>query len=109
MLVLKFVFVPRSTLFAYMIFIKNTEINESYKLCQVRDKHTFGGIVFYKHLFQVFLLFGYHSIYILSCLKIIGLFINKNWYRDTLIAFPEESHLPRPSKQLNSISLPYTF
>ena len=44
---------PRSTLFAYMIFIQNTEINESYKLCHVRDKHTVGGIVFYKHLFLV--------------------------------------------------------
>ena len=53
LLVLKFVFVPRSTLFAYMIFIKNTEINESYKLCQVIDKHTVGGIVLYKHLFLV--------------------------------------------------------
>ena len=38
----------------YMIFIKNNEINESHKLCQVRGKHTVGGIVFYKHLFLVF-------------------------------------------------------
>ena len=37
-----------------MIFIKNNEIDESYKLCQVRGKHTVGGIVFYKHLFLVF-------------------------------------------------------
>ena len=52
---------PRSTLFAYMIFIKkNNEINESYKLCQVRGKHTVGGIVFYKHLFLV--LFGRSTI-----------------------------------------------
>ena len=58
LLVLKFVFVPRSTLFAYMIFIKNTEINESYKLCQFRDKHTVGGIVFYKHLFLVLFFHG---------------------------------------------------
>ena len=40
-------------MFAYMIFIKNNEINESHKLCQVRGKHTVGGIVFYKHLFLV--------------------------------------------------------
>ena len=62
------VFVPRSTLFAYMIFIKNTEINESYKLCQVRDKHTVGGIVFYKHLFQVFFAFwvSFHLYFKLS-------------------------------------------
>ena len=46
---------PRSILFAYMIFKNNeinesnNEINESYKLCQVRGKHTVGGIVFYKH------------------------------------------------------------
>ena len=33
--------------------LKNNEINESYKLCQVRGKHTVGGIVFYKHLFLV--------------------------------------------------------
>ena len=40
---------------AYMIFIKNinNEINESHKLCQVRGKHTVGGIKFYKHLFLV--------------------------------------------------------
>ena len=45
---------PRSTPFAYMVFIeKYNEINESYKLCQVRGKHTVGGIVFYKHLFLV--------------------------------------------------------
>ena len=44
---------PRSTLFAYMIFIKSNEINESYKLCQVRGKHTVGGTMFYKHLFLV--------------------------------------------------------
>ena len=50
---------PRSTLFAYMIFIKNNEINESYKLCQVRGKHTVGGIVFYKHLFLV-MMKGFH-------------------------------------------------
>ena len=43
---------PRSTLFAYMIF-KNNEINESYEQCQVSGKHTVGGIVFYKHLFLV--------------------------------------------------------
>ena len=35
----------------------NNEINESYKLCQVRGKHTVGGIVFYKHLFLVFTTF----------------------------------------------------
>ena len=35
--------------------IKNNETNESYKLCHVRGKQTVGGIVFYKHLFLVFL------------------------------------------------------
>ena len=50
---------PRSTLFAYMIF-KNNEINESYKLCQVSGKHTVGVIVFYKHLFLVFHMFLYY-------------------------------------------------
>ena len=44
---------PRSTLFAYMIFKIKNEINESYKLCQVRGNHTVGDIVFYKHLFLV--------------------------------------------------------
>ena len=43
----------RSSLFAYTVFIKNNEINKSCKLCQVRDKYTVGGIVFYKHLFLV--------------------------------------------------------
>ena len=32
---------------------KNNEKNESHNLCQVRGKHTVGGIVFYKHLFLV--------------------------------------------------------
>ena len=35
------------SLFAYMIFIKNNEINESHELCHVRGKQTVGGIVFY--------------------------------------------------------------
>ena len=48
---------PRPTLFAYMIFIKTSEINESYKLRQVRGKHTVGGIVFNKHLFLVALVY----------------------------------------------------
>ena len=34
---------------------------------------------------EIFCYFEKHSIYILSCLKIKGLFINKYWYRDTLI------------------------
>ena len=62
LLVLKLLFVPRCTLFAYMIF-KNNEINESYKLCQVRGKHTVGGIVFYKHLFLVSYFFQIMSEY----------------------------------------------
>ena len=34
--------------------LKIRELNESYKLCQVRGKYTVGGIVFYKHLFLIF-------------------------------------------------------
>ena len=37
---LKFAICAQVTLFS----LKNNEINESYKLCQVRGKHTVGGI-----------------------------------------------------------------
>ena len=42
-----------ATVLKFNLQIKNNEINESYKLCHVRDKQTVGGIVFYKHLFLV--------------------------------------------------------
>ena len=59
-------FVPRSSLFAYMVFIKDNEINESYKLCQVRDKHTVGGSVLQTLI---------SSLSLLNCILVKGVFI----------------------------------
>ena len=57
LLVLKFakvpVFVSGSTVCLHDFLSKLNEINELYKLCQVRSKHTVGGIVIYEHTFLV--------------------------------------------------------
>ena len=93
LLVLKFAInVSRSSLFAYMIFIKNNGINEYINCTRLETSIQLGGTVFYKHLFLVKARFWPQ------------IFLKNKFWNLGEKTIPEGSHMPHLLKTRTSIS-----
>ena len=77
----------------------SNEIDESYKLCQVRDKHTVGDIVFYKHTFlvkSVILKTTFSERWCKDTVKVLFLFLARLHEVHRAIAVTPVVHIPVP-------------